>query len=55
VVGWANARPAGEGFAISTHFAGTKPRDAAFRRELDAEVDALVRFARRGRRSADAA
>ena len=55
VVGWANVRAAGEGFAISTHFAGTKPRDGAFRRELDAELDALARFARRGRRSADAA
>jgi len=55
VVGYANARAAGEGFALSTHFVGAKPRDAAFRRALDAEVDALTRFARRGRRTTDPA
>ncbi|MEO8485143.1 MAG: crosslink repair DNA glycosylase YcaQ family protein [Betaproteobacteria bacterium] len=50
VVGWANAQPAGEGFALSTHFVGAKPRDPAFLRALDEEVDALTRFARRGRK-----
>jgi hypothetical protein len=53
VVGWANARPAGDGYALSAHFAGARPRDAAFRHALDTELDALARFARRGRKTAD--
>lgn len=57
VVGWANARPADGGVAFSTHFAGRRPRDAAFRPALEAELDALTRFARVGRhrRERDAA
>lgn len=52
VVGWANARASGAGFAV--RFAGARPRDADFRGALEAELDALARFARAGRRRADA-
>lgn len=46
VVGWLNATPAADGLAIAVGYATGKPRDAAFRRELDDEIDRLRAFAR---------
>jgi uncharacterized protein YcaQ len=37
VIGWANA----DNQDVSVGFVGRKPRDASFRRELDAEIEAL--------------
>jgi len=41
VVGWANASVADGTLAAEIRYPGTAPRDAAFRRELAAEVDRL--------------
>jgi hypothetical protein len=42
VIGWANVAASGGRLDVALGFAGKRPRDAAFRRELDAE---LARFA----------
>ena len=41
VVGWANAAVSGGSLGIEVRFAGRRPREAAFRRELAAEADRL--------------
>lgn len=51
VVGWVNATPAGGALAIDVGYAKGRPRDAAFRRELDDEIDRLRAFARTAARA----
>ena len=44
VVGWVNAASEGAVLSVAVGFAGKRPRDAAFRRELEAEADRLRDF-----------
>ncbi|HWZ74729.1 MAG TPA: crosslink repair DNA glycosylase YcaQ family protein [Casimicrobiaceae bacterium] len=44
VVGWANAAMAGGALVVETGFTAKRPRDAAFRRELDAEIQRMSAF-----------
>ena len=44
VIGWANAALVGAALQVETGFVGTRPRAAAFRRELDAEVQRMSAF-----------
>jgi uncharacterized protein YcaQ len=44
VVGWANAALVGGALEIKTGYVGKRPRGAAFRRELDAEVQRMSKF-----------
>ena len=44
VVGWVNAASEGGTLSVAVAFAGKRPREAAFRRELEAEADRLRDF-----------
>ena len=44
VVGWANVATRGAALDCAFGYAGARPRDAVFRRELEAEVERLRRF-----------
>jgi uncharacterized protein YcaQ len=44
VIGWANAALVGGALEVETGFVGKRPRDAAFRRELDAEIHRMSAF-----------
>jgi uncharacterized protein YcaQ len=44
VIGWANAALVGGALEVETGFVGKRPRDAAFRRELDAEIQRMSAF-----------
>ena len=44
VVGWVNAALVGDALEIETGFVGKRPRDAAFRRELHAEIGRMSAF-----------
>jgi uncharacterized protein YcaQ len=44
VIGWANAGLTGGALGVEAGFVGKRPRDAAFRRELDAEVQRMSAF-----------
>ena len=44
VVGWANAALVAGALEVETGFIGKRPRDAAFRRELDAEIQRMSAF-----------
>ncbi|CAG0978996.1 hypothetical protein BURK1_01639 [Burkholderiales bacterium] len=52
VVGWVNATPVAGRLAFHVGHAGATPRDAAFRRALDAELASLATFARTAARAA---
>ena len=44
VVGWANAALVGGALEVETGFVGKRPREAAFRRELEAEIQRMSTF-----------
>ena len=44
VIGWANAALVGGALNVETGFVGKRPREVAFRRELDAEVHRMSEF-----------
>jgi uncharacterized protein YcaQ len=44
VIGWANAALVGGALEVEVGFVGKRPRGAAFRRELDAEVERMSTF-----------
>jgi uncharacterized protein YcaQ len=44
VVGWANAALVGGALAVEAGYVGKRPRDAVFRRELDAEIQRMSAF-----------
>jgi uncharacterized protein YcaQ len=44
VVGWANAALVGGALDVETGFTAKRPREAAFRRELDAEIQRMSTF-----------
>ena len=44
VVGWANAALVGGALEVETGFTAKRPREAAFRRELDAEIQRMSTF-----------
>jgi uncharacterized protein YcaQ len=44
VIGWANAALVGGALEVETGFVGKRPREAAFRRELDAELHRMSTF-----------
>jgi len=44
VIGWANAALVGGALEVETGFVGKRPREAAFRRELDAEIQRMSAF-----------
>jgi hypothetical protein len=44
VIGWANAEVAGQGLSVQLGFVETRPSDADFRREVDAEIARLEAF-----------
>ena len=44
VIGWANARVAGDRLNVEVGFAGKRPTDSDFRSELDAEIARLETF-----------
>ena len=46
VLGWANVTSGATGVNVQLGFVGKRPRDPAFRRELDAEIARLDRFLR---------
>ena len=46
MIGWANARVAGGALEVELGYAGTRPRDRTFTRELDAEIARLDAFLR---------
>jgi uncharacterized protein YcaQ len=48
VVGWANARVVDDALDVEVGYAGTRPRDRGFTRELDAEIQRLEAFLRLG-------
>ena len=52
VVGWLNATPAAGKLDVAVGYAGTRPRDAAFRRALDDELASLTAFVRTAARGA---
>jgi hypothetical protein len=52
VVGWINATPAAGALAVDVGYAKSKPRDPAFRRALDEEIEAVRGFARTAARTA---
>ena len=52
VVGWLNATPVAGKLAFAVGYAGTRPRDAAFRRALDDELASLTAFVRTAARGA---
>ena len=55
VVGWVNATPGARGLAFATGYAGGAPRERAFRRALDAELESLAAFALAAARDVDGA
>jgi uncharacterized protein len=44
VTGWANMRNDGDRVVAEVGFAGARPRDAAFKRELEAELERIREF-----------
>jgi hypothetical protein len=44
VVGWANAALVGGALEVEAGFTARRPRDAAFRRDLDAEIQRMSAF-----------
>jgi uncharacterized protein len=44
VIGWTNAALAGGALDVETGFTAKRPREAAFRRELDAEIERMSTF-----------
>ena len=51
-MGWLNATPVAGKLAFAVGYAGTRPRDAAFRRALDDELASLTAFVRTAARGA---